>query len=131
MPHTVHPYAHRLVILRDWRSRWFGVKGQYVQFLKCDVLIREFLLKRLRGLFVSGVEIERGRKSLRIVIKTARPGMLIGKSGEGAVKLKNEIVTFLKKFDLIGQEEVRVDIEEIKSPESHSAIVGAVVGGRL
>ena len=110
MPHTVHPYAHRLAILRDWKSRWFGVKGQYPQFLKCDVLIREFLLKRLRGLFVSVVEIERGRKSLRIVIKTARPGMLIGKSGEGAVKLKNEILAFLKKENLIGQEEFHLDI---------------------
>ena len=131
MPHTVHPYAHRLVMLSDWRSRWFGVKGQYVQFLKCDVLIREFLLKRLRGLFVSGVEIERGRKSLRIIIKTARPGMLIGKSGEGAVKLKNEILGYLKKENLIGQEELRLDIEEIKSPESHAAIVAAMIAESL
>lgn len=132
MPHTVHPYAHRLVMLRDWRSRWFGIKGkQYVQFLKCDVLIREFLLKRLRGLFVSGVEIERGRKSLRIIIRTARPGMLIGKSGEGAVKLKNEITGFLKKENLIGQEELRLDIEEVKSPESHAAIVAAMIAESL
>ena len=131
MPHTVHPYAHRIGILRDWRSRWFGVKGQYVNFLKCDVMIREFLEKKLRGLLVSGVEIERGRKSLRIVIKTARPGMLIGKSGEGAVKLKNAIIAFLKQNDLIGQEELKLDVEEIKSPESHSSIVAQMIAESL
>ncbi len=131
MPHTVHPYAHRLVMLRDWKSRWFGVKGQYVQFLKCDVLTRDFLLKRLRGFFVSNVEIERGRKSLKIIIKTARPGMLIGKSGEGAVKLKNEITDFLKKRNLMGQEELHIDIEEVKSPESHAAIVAQMIAESL
>jgi small subunit ribosomal protein S3 len=131
MPHNVHPYAHRIGILRDWKSRWFGMKNQYVNFLKCDVLIREFLEKRLRGLLVSGVEIERGRKSLRIVIRTARPGMLIGKSGEGAVKLKNEILYFLKKYDLLGQEELRLDVEEVKSPESQASIVAQMIAESL
>lgn len=131
MPHTVHPYAHRLVMLRDWKSRWFGVGSQYVQYLKCDVLIRQLLMKRLRNLFISAVEIERGRKSLRIVVKTARPGMLIGKSGEGAVKLKKEILEFLKKENLIGQEELRLDIEEVKSPESQASIVAQMIAESL
>ncbi len=131
MPHNVHPYAHRLVVMRDWKSRWFGLKGQYKKFLQCDVLIREFLVKKLRGLLIGGVEIERGRKSLRIIIKTARPGMLIGKSGEGAVKLKNEIMTFLKKENLIGQEELRMDIDEVKSPESNAAIVAEMIAESL
>ncbi|MBI2474440.1 MAG: 30S ribosomal protein S3 [Candidatus Taylorbacteria bacterium] len=131
MPHNVHPYAHRIGILRDWKSRWFGMKAQYVNFLKCDVLIREFLEKRLRGLLIAGVEIERGRKSLRILVRTARPGMLIGKSGEGAVKLKNEIVGFLKKHNLIGQEELKLDIEEVKSPESQAAIVAQMIAESL
>lgn len=131
MPHTVHPYAHRLIVMRDWKSRWFGVKSQYVQFLKCDVLIREFLTKKLRNFFVSVVEIERGRKSLRIAVKTARPGMLIGKSGEGAVKLKNEILAFLKKENLIGQEELHLDIEEVKSPESQAPIVAMMIAESL
>lgn len=131
MPHNVHPYAHRLVIIKDWKSRWFGVKKQYPQFLKCDVLIREFLLKKLRHFFVAGVEIERGRKSLRVIIKTARPGMLIGKSGEGALKLKNEITSFLKKNNLIGQEELKLDIEEVKTPEAHAAIVAEMIAEGL
>ncbi len=131
MPHNVHPYAHRLIIMRDWRSRWFGVRGQYASFLKCDVLIRELLLKKMRGFFVGGVEIERGRKSIRIVIKTARPGLLIGKSGEGIVKIKNEILAFLKKENLIGQEELKLDVEEVKSPEAHAAIVAQMIAESL
>jgi small subunit ribosomal protein S3 len=117
--------------MRDWRSRWFGVRGQYASFLKCDVLIRELLLKKMRGFFVGGVEIERGRKSIRIVIKTARPGLLIGKSGEGIVKIKNEILAFLKKENLIGQEELKLDVEEVKSPEAHAAIVAQMIAESL
>ena len=88
MTHVVHPYAHRLVILRDWKSRWFGVGKAYPKTLKEDVLIREYLEKRLRGNLVSGIEIERNRNTFRIIIKTARAGIIIGRGGDGAVKLK-------------------------------------------
>jgi small subunit ribosomal protein S3 len=68
---------------------------------------------------------------LKVVIKTARPGMLIGKSGEGAVKLKNEILSFLNKEKLMGQEELKLDIEEVKSPETNSAIVAMMIAESL
>lgn len=131
MSHTVHPYAHRLGGIRDWKSRWFGVKGRYKELLRCDVLVREFLEKKLRGLYVGGVEIERGEKTFRIIIKTSRPGMVIGRQGEGALKLKSEIAQFLRraKADLKG--ELRLDIEEIRSPESNAAIVCQMVAESL
>ena len=81
MSHTVHPYSHRLGIIRDWKSRWFAKDAKYRSYLKADVLLREYLAKRLKGLFVSGVEIERGEKTMRIVIASSRPGMIIGRSG--------------------------------------------------
>src|SRR3989338_406466 len=127
MSHIVHPYSHRLGIIKDWRSRWFGVKGQYQKLLKSDVLVREFLEKRLRGLYVSGVDIERGSKLFRIIIRTSRPGLLIGKSGEGAVRLKNEIVKLIRNRGLVGAENLKLDIEEIRSPESNAAIVAHMV----
>jgi len=66
MTHTVHPYAHRLGILRDWKSRWFSADPKkYREFIKCDTFIREYLQKRLRGFYVSDVEIERGEKRLK------------------------------------------------------------------
>ena len=83
MTHIVHPYAHRLGIIRDWKSRWFGAKDDFKKFLKGDVLIRKFLDKRLRGSYIAGIEIERNAKTFRILIKTARPGMVIGRAGEG------------------------------------------------
>jgi len=123
MSHVVHPYSHRLGIIKDWKSRWFGVKGEYQKRLKGDILVRELLQKRLRGMYVSGVDIERGPKLFRIIIRTSRPGMLIGKSGEGAVKLKNEILSFAKKNALTGFENLKLDIEEVRSPETDARIV--------
>ncbi len=131
MSHTVHPYSHRLGIIRDWKSRWFAVKGKYQSFLKGDILLREFLAKRLRGMYIGDVEIERGSKHMRLVIRTSRPGMLIGKNGEGALKLKSEIVSFLKKAKLPQALELKIDIEEIKSPESHSMIVAQMIAEGL
>ena len=131
MSHIVHPYSHRLGIIKDWKSRWFGVKGDYQKLLKGDVLVREFLQKRLRGLYVSGVDIERGPKLFRIIIRTSRPGLLIGKSGEGAVKLKNEIVKLAKKQHLTGTDNLKLDIEEVRSPESNAAIVALQVAESL
>lgn len=131
MTHTVHPYSHRLGIIRDWKSRWFGVKNKYKDFLKSDVLLREYLEKKLRGMFVSNIEMERGEKILRIIIETSRPGVIIGRSGDGAVKLKNDILAFLSKNKLSSGGEVKVDIKEIKSPESNSAIVAQMIADGL
>ncbi len=131
MTHTVHPYSHRLGIIRDWKSRWFGVKGKYKEFLKSDVLLREHLEKKLRGMYVSNIDMERGEKVLRVIIETSRPGVIIGRSGDGAVKLKNDILAFLSKKKLSMGGEVKVDIKEIKSPESNSAIVAQMVADGL
>ncbi len=131
MTHTVHPYSHRLGIIRDWKSRWFGVKNKYKEFLKSDVLLREHLEKKLRGMYVSNIEMERGEKILRIIIETSRPGIIIGRSGDGAVKLKNDILAFLTKKKLSSGGEVKLDIKEIKSPESNSAIVAQMIADGL
>ncbi|MBI3632818.1 MAG: 30S ribosomal protein S3 [Candidatus Vogelbacteria bacterium] len=124
MSHSVHPYSHRLGIIRDWKSRWFGVPGKYQQFLKSDVTIREFLDKRLHGHYVGGIEIERGSNSLKIIIKTSRPGMIIGRSGEGTTKIKDEIVKKLKRLKISVPKDVKIEIEEIRFPETSASIVG-------
>jgi small subunit ribosomal protein S3 len=131
MSHTVHPYSHRLGIIRDWKSRWFATDNQFVTNLKVDVTIREFLEKRLRGYYISSVEIERAQKSIRVILRTSRPGMVIGRSGEGVTKLKTNLLKTLKKENLISKEEFRVDIEEIRSPESSAHIVSQMVAEAL
>ncbi len=131
MTHTVHPYSHRLGIIRDWKSRWFGVKNKYKEFLKSDILLREYLEKKMRGMYVSNIEMERGEKVLRVIIETSRPGVIIGRSGDGAVKLKNDILAFLNKNKLSSGGEVKVDIKEIKSPESNATIVAQMIADGL
>ena len=132
MTHTVHPYAHRLGILRDWKSRWFSADPKrYREFIKCDTTIRQFLEKRLRGFYISSIEIERGEKKLRIIVKTSRPGMIIGRSGDGATKLKNDIEKVVAKLKLTDKQDIKLDIEEVKNPESNAAIVGQMVAEAL
>jgi len=131
MTHVVHPYAQRLGILRDWKSRWFGSREQYKQYLKSDVLVREFLEKKLRKFYISSIEMERNEKLLKIIIKTSRAGMIIGRSGEGAQKLRDDILAFLGKHKLLKPKELKVDIEEIRYPETDAAIVGMMVAEGL
>ncbi|MDP3955861.1 MAG: 30S ribosomal protein S3 [bacterium] len=132
MSHTVHPYSHRLGILRDWKSRWFGARGQYRDFLKADVLIREFLVKRLRGNYIAAIEMERSENNYRILIKSSRPGMVIGRQGEGVQKLRKEISHQLLKMGLKYEpKDVKLDIEEVRSPDAQASIVGQMVAEAL
>ena len=133
MTHTVHPYAHRLGIIRDWRSRWFGVKNKYKENLKGDVLIYEYLKKRLKGAFVNSIEIERSTKNFRIIIESSRPGFIIGRNGEGMNKLRDDIIRFIKtkRHNLNLKEELKIDIKEVKSPESSSMIAAQMVAEGL
>ncbi|MDQ5957875.1 MAG: ribosomal protein [Patescibacteria group bacterium] len=131
MTHSVHPYSHRLGIIRDWKSRWFGARGKYQEYLKTDILLREYLTKRLRGFYVDTIEIERSENVFRIIIKTSRPGMVIGRSGEGSTKLKADILKQMKRIGNSIPKEVKVDIEEIKDPEAHAAIVAYMIAEAL
>lgn len=127
MTHIVHPYSQRLGIIRTWKSRWFKTGDQYKAFLKGDVLLREYLEKKLRGNFVSSIDIERNDKQIRVILKTSRAGMIIGRGGDGTTALRDDIVKFLKKKKLFLPEEVRVDIEEVRYPETDAGIVSAMV----
>src|SRR5690606_24850802 len=124
MSHTVHPYAHRLGILRDWKSRWFGVGQKYRQFLKGDVLIRQFLEKKLLDFYVADIEIERSKKAIRIIIKTSRPGMIIGRNGEGMDKLRKQLASFMIKNGIHDEAiETKIEVYEVRSSESNARLV--------
>ncbi|MBP6879867.1 MAG: 30S ribosomal protein S3 [Candidatus Pacebacteria bacterium] len=127
MSKIVHPYAHRLVILRDWKSRWFAGDKRYQALLKGDIVLREFLNKRLKGFYVAGVEIERSQKTLRIIIRTSRPGMLIGRNGEGSIKLKADVMNLLKRQKLDIPPEVKIDIVEVSNPDADAKIIAHTI----
>ncbi len=132
MTHVAHPYIQRIGINRDWRSRWFTTSpSQFREYLRVDEMLRRFLNKRLKGMSVDTIEIERDQKSVRIIIKTARPGLVIGRSGEGAVKLKKEIDMLFRKAKLTSKPDIKIDVEEIRSPESSANIVGQMIAEGL
>jgi small subunit ribosomal protein S3 len=133
MSHTVHPYSHRLGIIRDWKSRWFGVGKNYRDNLIADVKIRDFATSLLKGMYVSSIDIERRQKSIRLIIQTSRPGMVIGRNGEGAQKLRDSVLAFIKKEKIALEKgaELKIDIEEVRSPESNSMIVAQMVAEML
>ncbi len=130
MSKVVHPYAHRLVILRDWKSRWFATKD-YVKNLSVDVIIREFLTKKLRGSYVSSVEIERGQKAIKVILRTSRPGMIIGRNGEGAVKLKADLVKAIKRAKLEVIDDIKIEILEVANPDADAKIVAYMIAEGL
>jgi small subunit ribosomal protein S3 len=131
MSKIVHPYAHRLTILRDWKSHWFADSGKYREYLKGDVLLREYLEKRLRGMYVSSIEIERNQKTTRFILKTSRPGLIIGRSGEGAAKLKEDILKKMEKLGLPKTEDFKLEVVEVANPEADAAIVAYMIAEGL
>jgi small subunit ribosomal protein S3 len=131
MSHSVHPYSHRLGIIRDWKSRWFSMNKGFRDALKADITLREYLEKKMRGQYIASIEMERNQKSFRIIIKTSRPGVIIGRNGEGSVKLRNEIVKFMTKNKLAIPMDFKLDIEEVKSPDADAAIVAYMIAEGL
>jgi len=127
MSKIVHPYAHRLIILRDWKSHWFADPKKYSEYLKGDVLVREYLEKKLRGMYVSSIEIERNRKTTRFIIRTSRPGLIIGRNGEGVTKLKEDILKKIEKLKLVKPEDFKLEIIEVANPEADATIVAYMI----
>jgi small subunit ribosomal protein S3 len=130
MSHTVHPYSFRLGIVRNWKSRWFGGK-KYRKLLKGDILVREWLEKRLHGMYVDVVEIERTADVFNLTIKTSRPGLIIGRKGEGVELLKSELKKVFHRMKLEMPRDFRVAIEEVRKPDMHAAIVAQGIAESL
>lgn len=132
MTHVAHPYIQRIGVNRDWRSRWFTTDPKkFREYLRTDAAIRTLLNKKLKGMSTDAIEIERDEKALRILIKTARPGLVIGRSGEGAQQLKKDVDLMMRKLKLSEKPDIKIDIEEIRSPETSAAIVGQMVAEGL
>ncbi len=128
MTHIVHPYAHRLGIIRDWKSRWFATdKRSCAENIQIDETIRRFLNKKLRGSYISNIEIERSVSELHVILSTARPGLVIGRSGENSVKLRKEIAAIVHKIAPADRRVIKFDINEIRQPESDAAVVAYMI----
>ena len=115
MGQKVHPYGFRLGIHTDWKSRWFTEK-QYRDYLEADLRIREYLLGQLPHAGISRIDIERTRERVRIDAHTARPGIVIGRRGSEAERLRSKLEEMESR--IYGKPtDVRLNIIEVKQPE--------------
>lgn len=94
-------------------------------------MLREYLEKKMRGQYVASIEMERNDKTFRLIIKTSRPGIIIGRNGEGSVVLRKNILKFAAKNKLSIPADFKLDIEEVRSPESNAAIVSQMIAEGL
>ncbi len=123
MGQKVHPHGFRLGITRTWDSRWFSNKD-FGSFLIEDLKLRDFVKKRLPQASISRIEIERAAGKIRLVIHTARPGIVIGPKGSEIEKLRRELLR-------ISDKEVIVDVKEIRKPEIDAQLVAENVAQQL
>ena len=123
MGQKVHPTGFRLGISTDWKSRWFADK-LYADYIGEDVKIRKLLIKGLERAGISSVEIERTRDRVRVDIYTARPGIVIGRNGAEAERVRGELEKLTGK-------QVQLNILEVKNPETDSQLVAQGVAEQL
>jgi small subunit ribosomal protein S3 len=119
----VHPYGLRIKIIRDWNSKWFARKN-YAEYLHEDLQIRKIIIQRLSHAGISKVEIERFPRRLRVNIKAARPGIIIGRRGSEVEKLKALIQSQTDKT-------VFINIVEVKQPERDAQLIAEGIGVQL
>ncbi len=131
MGHKVHPYAFRVGRIKDWKSRWFTRK-KYSNNLAQDIELREFISEKLSRAGLESIEIERTANALNIIIKTARPGLVIGRGGGGVEKLKKEIHKIIQKSKSQDANlEIKLDIEEVRDPNARAAIVASDMAAQI
>ena len=124
MGQKVNPIGMRLALTRDWRSRWYANKQDFGSLLKEDVDLRKLVANKLEDAAVSNIYIERYANRIRVTIKTARPGLVIGRKGEDIDALRTELSKITKK-------EVFVEIEEVKKPDLDATLVARNVAMQL
>ncbi len=123
MGQKVHPYGARVGYTKPWKSRWYNEK-EYARCLLEDAKIREYFDKSLVNSGVSSVDIERSAKRIRIIIYTARPGIVIGRRGSEIDKHRNNV-------EKITNGEVLIDIKEVKNPQIDAQLVAQAIAGQL
>ena len=123
MGQKVNPHGLRVGVIKDWDSRWYAEKD-FADNLVEDYNIRKFLKKKLYASGISDVEIERASDRVRVIVHTARPGIVIGKGGAEIEKLKKEVSKLTDK-------KVFIDIKEIKRPDREAQLVAENIAQQL
>ncbi|KKQ46043.1 MAG: 30S ribosomal protein S3 [Candidatus Moranbacteria bacterium GW2011_GWC2_37_8] len=127
MGHKVNPTGLRLGITTTWKSRWFAGKD-YTKKLKEDVQVREFVMKKWKSAAIADVEIERSSNILKLIIKTSRPGVLIGRGGTGI----GDMSAAIKKQFFAGKKiDLKIEAQEVRQFEENASLVAQNVAEQL
>lgn len=124
MGQKVNPIGIRLGITQDWKSKWYANTGDYANFLNADLKVRQFLMKKLKNASVSHIRIERPARNAKVVIYSARPGVIIGKKGGEIERLRDEVSKMINV-------PVHIAIEEIRKPELDAVLVAESIAQQL
>ena len=123
MGQKVNPHGLRVGVIKDWDSRWYA-EDSFADYLVEDYNIRKFLKKKLYSAGVAKIEIERASDRVKIIIYTAKPGVVIGKGGSEIEKVKAELAQYTDK-------KLIVDIKEIKRPDRDAQLVAENIALQL
>ena len=124
MGQKVNPIGLRIAVNKNWRSRWFAGKKEFADLLQEDIKVREAVKERLKDAAISNIFIERYANRVRVTIRTARPGLVIGRKGEDIEKLRESLGRMTKK-------EVYIEIDEVKTPDIDAKLVAENIGLQL
>ena len=125
MGHKINPFSFRLGVIFDWKSRWFHPK-KYGDYLEQDHILRSFIKENYKNAGISDVQIERTAGIVKIIIRTARPGIIIGRGGSGIEDLRKKLENKLKEKTVL-----RLDVEEVSRPEMDAQIVAQNMANQL
>ena len=124
MGQKVNPIGFRLSLKKDWSSKWYADKREYSSLMEEDARIRRHIKKNLRHAGVSRIEVERAASKVKLTILASRPGIIIGRKGESADTLKNELVKLTKR-------DVTVNIKEVKRPEIDAQLIAESIATQM
>ena len=124
MGQKVHPNGIRVGVIRDWNSKWYANSKNFSEYLVEDHKIREYVKKKLFISGISRIEIERTAKFVKVNVYTAKPGLVIGKGGNLAESLKNELEKMINK-------QVNLNIIEVKDFDTNAQLVAENIAGQL
>ena len=124
MGQKVNPHGFRIGVIKDWDTKWYANKKTFSSYLVEDVAIRDFIKKKLYISGISRIEIDRAANKVKINVNTAKPGLVIGKGGQGIEDLRKEVEKLTGKSVLI-------NITEIKSPDNDAQLVAENIASQL
>ena len=124
MGQKVNPNGLRLGINKDWEAKWYANNSEFSDYLQKDLKIRKYIEKNLDEAGISKVEIERNNKRCEVIVHTSKPGVIIGKGGEGIEKIKNEI-------SKIANENVQISIVDVKKIDTDAVLVARSIASQI